>query len=391
LLVPEWIIDGSGGPPLRDHAVVIADTQIAAVAPAATLSPAPDDTVLRLPNTTLLPGLINNHVHLVLPGDNTPFLPWTDLQSDATLALWATHNTRVSLRAGITTVRDCGGRRAVVRDAQRAGIAPGARVISCGWPITISGGHTHFFGGQADGVDGVTRMVRTAVAQGVDFIKVMGSGGGTPGSLAQFPAFSLDELRAIVTTAHGLGRKVCVHCIATDSIRIAVEAGVDLIEHAMFYGADALPHYDERVAELLAGSGIPVTPTMQVNRDMVDRTDGVERDNWQRRREGHQETVDRLRRLGVTLLAGSDAGWRATAFDTFWKELDELTSAGLKPVEAVRAATAAVAAALDIADQVGAVRPGLRADLCIAHGNVAEDVSRLQNIHSVFQDGRLVV
>ncbi|NJN18849.1 MAG: amidohydrolase family protein [Oscillochloris sp.] len=394
LLYPEWLIDGSGNPPLHNQVVVLEGDRITAVEPAATVAARPDDTVSHLPETTLLPGLINNHVHLVLPGDNTPFLPWADLQSDATLALWAEHNAQVSLRAGITTVRDCGGRKAVVinlRDAQRLGVAGGAQVITCGWPITITGGHTRFFGGEVDGIDGVTRMVRYAVSLGVDFIKVMGSGGGTPGSLAQFPAFKLEEMRAIVETAHGLGRKVCVHCIATDSIRIAVEAGVDLIEHAMFYGPDGLPHYDERVAEQLAQAGIPVTPTMQVNRDMIERTTGPEQEGWLRRREGHQQAVDGLRRLGVPLLAGSDAGWRATSFDSFWKELDELASAGMTPVQAVRAATAAVTAALGMADEFGAIKPGQRADLLIAHGDVSTDLSYLQQVHSVYQNGELVV
>ena len=100
ILRPEWIIDGTGAPPLVRHAVAIAGERVEAVAPVAEIPKRPEDRVLDLAGATLLPGLINNHVHLVLPGDNTPFVPWIDLQSDATLSLRAAHNVPVSLRSG---------------------------------------------------------------------------------------------------------------------------------------------------------------------------------------------------------------------------------------------------------------------------------------------------
>ena len=139
------------------------------------------------------------------------------------------------------------------------------------------------------------------------------------------------------------------------AIANAVEAGVDFIEHAMFTGPDGPSHYDPRVAEALARSGIRVTPTLQVFRDLVDLLPpGAERDGWQARREAHEAQIARLHNLGVPLLAGSDAGWRATRFDTFWKELDELVICGLSPVEAVHAAVGqAVARARDAARRAG--------------------------------------
>ncbi len=394
VLKPGWIIDGTGAPASEQQIIIVADGLIEAVLPVNEYHAQPGDEIRDLPDATLLPGLINNHVHLVLPGDNTPFTPWIDLQSDATLALLALHNAATSLRAGVTTVRDCGGRREVVldvRNAQAAGKGQGARIISCGWTLTITGGHTRHFGGEVDGADGLARAVRLAVSKGVDYIKVMAAGGGTPGSLAQYPSFTVDELRAIVDTAHGLGRLVSAHCIATASIENAVDAGVDLIEHASFFAPSGANVFDERVAEKLAKSGIPVTPTLQVNRDLVDLLpEGDERSLWQRRQESQREFVGRLHALGVPMLAGSDAGWRATAFDTFWKELDELVASGLSPVAAIHAATGAVTNALRLGETFGTVRAGQQADLIAVPGNLAEDISRLANVELVMQRGEVV-
>ncbi|HEX5498157.1 MAG TPA: amidohydrolase family protein, partial [Thermomicrobiales bacterium] len=292
------------------------------------------------------------------------------------------------------TVRDCGARGAVALDlaaAQRAGLIGGADVVACGWPITITGGHTRQFGGEADGEDALRRMVRRLVSLGADFIKVMAAGGGTPGSLAQYPSFSLRELQVIVEAAHDLGRNVSMHCIATESIDRAVASGADLIEHASFYGPDQVPRYDPAVAERLAKSGIPVTPTLQVARDQVDMGDDApDAARWRQRREIHLEIIARLREIGVPMLAGSDAGWRATAFETFWKEFDELAAAGLTPVEAVTAGTGATATALGLEQTVGTIQPGQRADLLVVEGDLSRDIGRLRQVRAVFQGGKAV-
>jgi imidazolonepropionase-like amidohydrolase len=392
LLQPEWLIDGVSKTPGTQAGVIIDSGRIEAVGPAAELAARPGLTTIPLPNTTLLPGLINHHVHLNLPGDNTSMTPWIDGQSDAALALRSAANAATSLAAGITTVRDCGGRDTTVldtRDAQRTGLTGGAAIVSCGWPITITGGHTRHMGGEADGIDALRVMVRRLVSLGADYIKVMAAGGGTPGSLPHRPSFSTEELTAIVETAHDLGRKVAMHCIATESISRAITAGTDLIEHAMFYSPDLTPRLDERVAEQLAASGIPVTPTLQVAKDLLDlQSPSDDLALWSQRREIALEIVARLRELGVPLLAGSDAGWRATAFDTFWKELAELVAAGLSPVEAIACTTSGNARALGLGEEIGTIRAGLQADLLVVAGNVAADISRLQHVKLIFKGGK---
>src|ERR1700694_5049542 len=201
LIYPEWLIDGTGAAALEGHALLVgSDGRIEAVGRAGELEPNETDVVVRAAGQTLLPGLINMHAHLTLASENAAFVPYMDAHSDVALALRAAHNAAASLRAGVTTVRDCGSRGRTVLDL-RAAIADrlvhGSRIVSAGCALTISGGHMRPFGGEVDGVDGVRQMVRRLVSAGADFIKVAGSGGGTPGSLTEYPSFSADEFQAI--------------------------------------------------------------------------------------------------------------------------------------------------------------------------------------------------
>jgi imidazolonepropionase-like amidohydrolase len=350
--------------------------------------------VVRAPGQTLLPGLINMHTHLTLASDNTPFLAYMDSHSDVALALQGAHNAAASLRAGVTTVRDCGSRGLTVLDLRSATadqLVPGSRILSAGCALTITGGHMRPFGGEVDGVDGVRQMVRHLVSAGADFIKVAGSGGGTPGSLSDYPSFSVEELQTAVDTAHGLGRRVTVHCTATAAIERAVDAGVDSIEHGHFVAPGGVPDYNARLAERLAAAGISVTPTLQVYRDMAELLPaGLERDTWQRRRATLIEQVGRLHRAGVRLTAGSDAGWRLTGFDNYWRELEDMTACGLSPLEVIHAATGAASLAVGRQDQFGTLRQGASADLLLVEGNPARDVRALASPRAVYLEGTLV-
>lgn len=394
LIYPEWLIDGTGAPVREGFALGISDGQIDFVGPARELTPADGDTKLRAPGTTLLPGLINMHAHLTLASDNQPFVPYMDAHSDVALALRAAHNAAASLRAGVTTIRDCGSRRTTVLDVRAAilqGLVEGSRIVSAAWPLTITGGHMRPFGGEVDGVDGVRQAVRRLVSAGADFIKVAGSGGGTPGSLTDYPSFTTEELRATIDSARGLGRRVTVHCTATAAIARAADAAVDSLEHGYFAAPGTADAFDSALADRLAQAGISVTPTLQVFRDMAERLPpGPERDFWQRRRETLVDHVGRLRRAGVRLTAGSDAGWRLTRFDDYWRELDELVNCGVSPLAAIHAATGAASDALGRADEFGTLAAGLSADLLLVEGMAAHDVRCLANVRAVYVEGRSV-
>jgi imidazolonepropionase-like amidohydrolase len=351
LIYPEWLVDGTGSAAREGFALAFAeDGRIQAVGPPSEIMPSEEDTVVRAPGASLLPGLINMHAHLSLASDNAPFIPYMDAHSDVALALRAAHNAAAALRAGITTIRDCGSRGRSVLDlvaARADGLLQIPRIVAAGCALTISGGHMRPFGGEVDGVDGVRQMVRRLVSAGAAFIKVAGSGGGTPGSLTDYPSFSVEELAATVETAHGLGRKVTVHCTAAAAIERAVSAGVDSIEHGYFGAPGQFQAYDAQLADRLAEAQVSVTPTLQVFRDMAELLPaGAEREFWQQRREVLVTNAGRLHRAGVRLTAGSDAGWRLTRFDNYWRELEEMAASGLSPVEVIHAATGSASQAM---------------------------------------------
>jgi imidazolonepropionase-like amidohydrolase len=395
LIYPQWLIDGTGAAARGGHVLAFSeDGRIEAVAPASDLAAAAEDTVVRAPGACLLPGLINMHVHLTLASDNAPFVPYMDAHSDVGLALRAAYNAVASLKAGVTTLRDCGSRARSVLDLRSAradGLVRTPRILAAGHALTISGGHMRPFGGEVDGVDGVSRMVRRLVSDGADFIKMAGSGGGTPGSLTEYPSFSVAEFQAAVETAHGLGRRVTVHCTATAAIDRAISAGVDSIEHGYFGAPGNFQAYDPRLAERLAQAEVSVTPTLQVFRDMAECLPaGAERDFWQSRRETLSTNVRRLHEAGVRLTAGSDAGWRFTRFDTYIRELEEMAGAGLSPLEVIYAATGAAAEATGRQNEFGTLRPGLSADLLLVDGNAAENLAHLASVRQVYVEGQLL-
>ena len=239
---------------------------------------------------------------------------------------------------------------------------------------------------------GVRQMVRRLISAGADFIKVAGSGGDTPGSLTEYPSFSLAEEQVVIDTAHGLGRRVTVHCTVVAAIARAVEAGADSIEHGFFVGPGWAAAYDNALADRIAKQRISITPTLQVIRDTVESLPaGAERAPWQRRRENLLDNAGRLYRAGVPLTAGSDAGWRYTRFDDFWHELEELVRCGLSAVQAIHAATGAASLATGHGDEFGTLREGLRADLILVDGDAAHDIRRLASIRAVYQEGREIV
>jgi imidazolonepropionase-like amidohydrolase len=233
-----WLIDGTGAEPRRNVALTVEGgvvTRVAAWGEAARGMP-----VLDLGEYTVLPGLINMHAHTILPGDGTPFAEWMALP-DELLLLQAGANALTALHSGVTTIRDCGGKGRLMfrlRDAIRAGIVPGPRFVLCGRPLTITGGHCRYFGGETDGAEGMRLASRQLLAEGADFIKIMACGGGTVGTYPQFPAYDLDELTAAIREAHKIGKPAACHCIATDSITLALDAGADHLEHCSFMAPD---------------------------------------------------------------------------------------------------------------------------------------------------------
>ena len=334
---------------------------------------------------TLLPGLIDCHVHLVatsVVGSLEEAGSLTDDELDARI--------RAGLAAqragGVTTVRDLGDRHYRTLGARALDGLP--RVVPAGPPLTEPGGHCHYLGGEASGVDGVRRAVAEHVEGGVDVIKVMASGGMlTPGTDAFGVQFSDEELRAIVEAAHDAGLQVLAHAHSLASIRHAVAAGVDGIEHFTGLTAEGLRMPDE-VIELVAAAGIQVCPTAGADlakvpppehmspglRAALDRL-GLDFPTMRETRMGHFAA---LRSHGVRVVSGTDAGISPPkAHGGAGFAVLDLVAAGYPVAEALATATSGAAESCGLADVTGRLAPGLAADLLVVDGDVSQDPEAL--------------
>jgi len=413
----------TGAPPISDGYVEVgADGRIAGVGTAAELAArraeAPGE-VADYGAATLLPGMIDAHCHLTLTGDGKTYEEQV-LDPDEMMSLIAVSNLRRHLASGVTTIRDNGGRNRVVfvvREAIARGYVNGPRMLLAGRPVTHSGGHFHWCNGVADSDAELRAAVRTLVAEGADHIKIMASGGATAGNLPYYPSYTAAEMRVAVDTAHGLGRLTTAHCRATESIGNAVDAGLDCVEHAEFLvpspmmefgngvAASGKMVYDPAVAARLHESGAYVSFTMQ--------TGGWETRTALRAAERHRDLTPEERSriaaidayidmkleifgallgdgFGPKLAISSDAGPYDVAFGGLQHGLDLAVRGGMSPRAAIDAATAIPARSCGIADQVGTLEPGKRADLLVVDGDATTDISAMWHVRAVYQDGRLV-
>jgi imidazolonepropionase-like amidohydrolase len=401
----ERLLDGSGAAPVKDAVLVVRDGKVwdvfAGRVPAAAV---PDGaTELRFPGCTVLPGLIDAHVHLNLPGNGVT-LETACRETDGVLTATATLCARRALDAGITTVRDVGAARGTVFDVRRAlelGHGTGARIAAGGQPITITGGHTWYLGGEADGVDGVRRKVRDMCKLGADFIKVMASGGGTVGTMSWLPSFSPAELAALADEAHRQGRTITAHCLCAEATDWVVEAGFDGIEHASFL-VDRAGHqvFLPETAEHVARSGIPCTSTLAVGGFMLRALQAMERrspedeatlQRWLRMFDQNLDQFRRMREAGVTWVAGTDAGWRYTTIEGMPLELELMHQGGMPTLEAITAGTGLAARVLGLDQTLGTLRPGMIADVLVVRGNPLDDLARLGDVRMVMQGGEVRV
>jgi imidazolonepropionase-like amidohydrolase len=398
------LIDGSGAPVVLDPVVVVEHGMITGIFAGRVPEGAapPDAMVIDLPGQTLLPGLIDCHVHLNFPADGTSLEDWMT-EPDGVLQTYSTLAAQTALRGGITTIRDNGSRGNTAFDLRRAVErcnVPMPRMLLCGQPVTMTGGHTWPLGGEADGVDGVRRRVRELAKDGADWIKVMATGGGTRNTMSWKASYSVAELGAIVDEAHNLSRKVTVHCLSARGIEAAIEAGADQIEHASFF-VDGAGHqeFEPAVAEKMASSGIAVTPTLSV-RAFVVKTIEAERDrspqrqaeldHWRLMLDGGLKQFSMMQEMGINFVAGTDAGWMYSPFDALAEEMALMNEGGVPAVDVIAMATGKVAAVLGIADRTGRLEVGMEADMISVAADPLRDLRCLNRVAMVMSRGRLI-
>jgi imidazolonepropionase-like amidohydrolase len=374
------VFDGTGRPPER-LTVVVEEDRIADLTADAAVGDASGDRVIDLTGRTLLPGLIDLHVHL----------GWGARQatpSIAAVALAAARNVRAAQAAGITALRDVGTESGVamaVRDAVARGDLPGARVYPCGQIICMTGGHGSEppappgLAREADGPDDCRRAVREQVKAGADCIKVTTNG---PLNVVEF---TQEEMNALVDEAHRLGRRVACHASLLNSTKMAIRAGVDTIEHAC--------DLDEETAREMAAAGITMVPTLLVSKLIMDRWEEFKAVPMMRsipvRAKRHVESFQIALAAGVTMGAGTDIFFGLGRFESLPDEVAYMVECGMNAPDALVAATRHGAAALGCSDRFGTIACGKLADLIAVDGDPTADISALRRVTLVMQGGRV--
>ena len=393
------LVDGRGGPALDGGvAVLVEDGRIVAAGPESAV-PTPEDARLRsYPGATILPGLIDQHVHLCVARGPT-MVDDTRVRSDEELLVWGVGSAERMLRAGVTTVFDCGGRGQSglrIRDAVAAGLGLGPRILASGRPITPPGGHCWFWGGEADGEAAVRAAVtRLLDEEGADGIKVMATGGySTPTTDPQLSAYPIEVMAAAADEAHKRGRYITAHAHGVDGMRAASEAGIDCLQHASMIGAGRGWAFDEELARAMAARGTRAAVTMMQSVRLL-RESGEPTD-WRAAKRGDPLAVPMwmadaraLLDAGVTLVTGTDMTMVVDPDhgEELILEIEGHVEIGMTPLAAIRAATADGARNLRLDTVTGSVRPGLSADLLVVEGAPDHDIHALRRPVLVVRQG----
>lgn len=401
------MVVGDGSPPVPHAAVIIDDGRITYAGPAADAPPHPAAQVIPAPTGTVLPGLIDVHVHITNDGGpgKTAAVLGDAFEAAADLTMRGYANALTSLHAGYTTLRNLHAplfADVAVRDAIVSGRLEGPRLVVCGQGLCITGGHMDR-GVLADHVavsgrigicdtpDEFRRAVRQMAKRNVDFIKINSDVGSMVDPAAPYVAeMTFAEMAAVCAEAHRSGLPVAAHTAGGPPIEEALAAGVDTIEHGHWL--------TDRAIELMIERDAAYVPTLIVNsRNFAyDReTLGVSERSWrwlQAAYDAKWDSLERAHKAGVTIAAGSDAGFLVNHGENA-AELEELVKGGFTEDEAIHAATGAAAKLLGLQDEIGTLEAGKWADVVIVSGDPLQDITVLQRLHCithVIKSGRMV-
>ena len=378
------LLDGRGGPPREHVAIDVRAGLIASVEDIAGAT-APDGA-RDIAERTVLPGLIDAHMHVMSDLERSPgFGPPPTLKGEeprpAELRWFVLAQVaRALLRAGFTTIRDVGSyddEAIVLREAIRLGLVDGPQILSCGRIISATAPGARIFGSmyqEADGPWGMRRAVREQIRRGADYIKVMATGARSVEREDPEPAqMTREELDAVVDEAHRMGLRVAAHAEGIDGARMAIEAGVDTMEHGLSL------HRAPDLLRRMAGDGIVLVPTLSTFHDLADRfaTEFAPAlvAQAERQRAEAYATLSAARDAGVTLALGFDSGPPGANA----QELMRMIDGGLGAAEAIGAATTGSAQALGLADR-GTIEVGKVADLLVVDGDPLEEPGLLCDV-----------
>ena len=397
------LIDGTGRAPVRDATIVIEDGRIDTVTAAAAATWPPSAEVIDVTGMTVLPGLIDCHDHLAFHGYELASR-WELNEPGSTRHLRTARVIERTLGMGYTAIRDAGGLDAGFAAAIDEGLLRGPRLLSAIAIISPIGGIGDRISpsgheclvpadptlprGVANGAEDVRRVVRVMIRAGAAVIKCATTGGASSraGHGPKDPAFDADEMRALVDEAHAQGRKVMCHALGGTGLRLALEAGVDSIEHGCYLDEDP------ELIPMMAERRTFFVPTLTVYTYHSESKAAHVRERSRALREHHVASIQRALAAGVRIVAGTDAGGHGHPANA--AELQHLVAAGLTPMQALRAATGLAAECLGLEQELGTLEKGKRADLVVVDGDPLADVTILQDakrIKMVIKDGKVEV
>lgn len=383
------LLDGTGAAPVTGQALIVEGRRISWIGPEAQLPEGSDGHAIDGQGGTIMPGMINCHVHLTNDGSPDLF-GQVERDSVTVSALRGYLNLQATLESGVTSVRDCGAANGIALDLARAvddGLVPGPRIRAAGRVITMTGGHGHFIGREADGPAGVRQATRAEIKAGAHFIKAMATGGVlTPGVVPTQTALQPDELEQVAREAHNAGRRAACHAIGNEGIKNAIRAGIDSIEHGFYLDDEAL--------ELALDRGTVLVPTLIAVNQIVNNGKTGAMPAWvvekaESESGHHRESFAAAVRSGMKVAAGTDAGTPFNPHTYLPQELALMVDYGMRPMEAIVAATRNAAENLGLAPDVGTLEVGRLADIVVVDGDPSSDITAAGRVRFVMKDGVL--
>ncbi|MEU5425844.1 amidohydrolase family protein [Streptomyces olivoreticuli] len=389
LITAARVLTGADEAYIRDGAVLVSGEAIVAAGPRAEVEALarPGEVRMDFPGSTVLPGLIDAHVHLCFDGSGDPAAALQDREDDVLLDDMKGRAEQL-LNSGVTTVRDLGDRSYLALRLSgeiAAGSVPGPRIVSAGIPVTPPKGHCWFLGGEVSGEEEIRALVRRNAAAGAQVIKVMETGGGltkdsTPSWESQFTAV---DLAVLVDEARRAGLPVAAHAHGVGGIADAVEAGVDTLEHCTWMVPGGGVEVRQEVLDRIVEQGIVVCPTVSPGWRMLTRMP-----QFAERAEAMFDAIRQMADAGARLIIGTDAGVQRGGFDGIASSLEFYEHLGLPKQRILAMATTEAASALGIGDQTGTLAAGYRADLLVVEGDPLEDLGALRSVNAVVAAGR---
>ena len=370
-------------------------------------------------DSVLIPGMVDCHTHHNGFGDGRSGDSIGEIE-DNILTIKSAKNAKTSLFSGVTTIRENGPKNVTMmrlRDAVNQGLAIAPRMVLCGRPIAIIGGHMGYFGGEVTGPVESLALSRQLIKEGVDYFKITATGGSTATSFPLRPSFSQKELDAVTNEAKNYGLLTATHCLSMEGIDNSLNAGVDMIIHCNFDNEKGESKFNEKLAEKIAKKGAYVNPTLHVGRARLwslsmgenpslgggenrrlssssairsDRKDITEA-RLDAAKLGLENKLDHCRQMidmGLKVITGSDSSWSDYSLGNTFHETELLVESGYSNYEGLKSVTINAAMALGLGDIAGSIEKGKSADFAILKSNPLDDIKNLSSVEEVFLMGQ---